>query len=170
MIPYQKQAKVIGKLSPELQEEIHTYMSGLLFHKANTTLDDAAKQVCELYQFDLPTNTVISWFYRRNNDRSICDEKVFYNTKHQAWSVRRGWHEIIRDAAIKGEPSKLAMKELGLYKHPDIASNDVIQIQSPRIDEALNGETIDVTKGGNNLAFLDIKAGDVEIRIQFNVS
>lgn len=169
MIPYQKQAKVIGKLSPELQEEIHTYMSGLLFHKANTTLEDAAKQVCNLYQFDLPTNTVISWFYRRNNDRAICDEKVFYNTKHQAWSVRKGWHEIIRDAAIKSEPSKLAMKELGLYKHPEIASTDVIQIKSPRIDEAFDGETIDVTKGGNNLAFLDIKAGDVEIRIQFNV-
>ena len=169
MIPYQKQAKVIGKLSPELQEEIHTYMSGLLFRTPNATLELAAKQVCELYQFDLPINTVISWFYRRNNDNHICDEKVFYNTKHQAWSPRKGWLDIIRDAATKSKPSELAMKELGLYKHPDIASTDVIQVKSPRIDEALDGETIDVTKGGHNLAFLDIKAGDVEIRIQFNV-
>lgn len=169
MIPYQKQAKVIGKLSPELQEEIHTYMSGLLFRIPNATLASAAEKVCELYRFDLPLNTVISWFYRRNNDGSICEEKVFYNSEHQAWAVRKGWYDILKDAAHKTMPSRRACKELGLYKHPSIASKDVIQIESPRIDEALNGETIDVTKGGNNLAFLDIKAGDVEIRIQFNV-
>jgi hypothetical protein len=170
MIPYQKQAKMIGKLSAELQQEIHMYISSLLYTNDVMTLNSAAEQVCKMYGFELPVNTVTSWFYRRNGDAGGRNEKVRYDLKSCRWRANAGYGDSLRLASKRTQPSALAIEELGLYKHPDIASTDVIQVKSPRIDEAFDGETIDVTKGGNNLAFLDIKAGDVEIRIQFNVS